>query len=185
MLKVTTVLTGVPGAPYYSTDHYNGTTSGEAVQGVSASRQFWFQLEGFLNGAMSAQVQPEVQVIDPATGEITGEFNVPSGPVEFTAGGEPLPWATQGLISLRTATFVGGRRLRGRKFVPGWPETASTDGVPTGPCIAAMEGAYSFLAGVGAGAGGLCVYSPTHHTTGAVVSGTAAGQWSVLRSRRP
>lgn len=172
------------GGPYYSTDYYLGTTAGEALQAAAATRDFWFQLQNLLTGTMELRSNTVVALVDETTGDQIDEFPGPYAGFAFAGSGDMLPWATQGLISLRTATFLAGRRVRGRKFIPGCLESMSTNGVPTPATISAIETAWDASTPEATGAGGRCVYSTTHHDAAAVTGRVVRPYWAVLRSRR-
>lgn len=183
MLRATAVIDG-PGGPYYSTDYYLGTTVGEAVQAAAATRDFWFQLQNFLSNLMTLRAATVVQLVDEATGNVLDEFPGVYASMAFGSAGEPLPWASQGLISTRSSTYLAGRRVRGRKFVPGCLETMSSAGIPTAATITAIGDAYDHATAIAAGAGGRCIYSLTHGDGVAQTGRTVRPYWAVLRSRR-
>lgn len=184
MLRVTTVFSGVAGTPYYSSQFFGGSTEGEAVAAAQAVDDFWGALQINIWGVLQANQLPEVAQIDPATGQQIDAFPVDVEETDFTANQEPLPWATQGLIRLRTNTFVGGRRLQGRIFVPGLQEVNSIGGNPDASVLTALGNAANILATNGSTAGGLVVYSRTHQQAAAVTSVSVWNRWAVLRSRR-
>jgi hypothetical protein len=184
MLRVTTEFTGVTGAPYYTTMHFEGDTSGEAVAAANAVRAFWFELQNRLYGLMVANVQDDVPNIDPATGQITAMFSAPTALVDFSNASEVLPFTSQALIRWRTGDFVGGRELRGRTFIPGTVETDSIDGTLNGTYVSALNLAASNLLSAATGAGGLVIWSPTNGVASLVTSASTWEQFAVLRSRR-
>jgi hypothetical protein len=184
MLRTTATITGYQGAPYWNQLHFGGDTAGEAVAAADAAESLWQQLANFLATPGSVLVSSDVEQIDPATGQIVNVFPASTAAINFVAAGDILPYSTQGLIRLRTGDFVNGRELRGRIFIPGWVETASTAGNPTAPAVGAMNAAAASLLSAGAGAGGLGVYSPTHRVFSLVSVAQTWTQWAVLRSRR-
>jgi len=185
MLRSTVLLTGVAGAPYYSTLHWGGTTDGEAQAAADAHGHFWNQLQARLRSTMTATVAEEVALVDVATGQILELFPVTGGSVAFSDTGEPLPPSNQALLRLRTGIYVAGRELRGRLNVPGCMEDDSSGGVPSGSLITAVEAAWTFaMTTSGGAAGGPVVYSDTHHVSAPVSFVSMWNQWAVLRSRR-
>ena len=184
MLRVTTEITGPQGAPYYTTIHFGGTTSGQATAAANAVRTFWADLADRLWEGMSPLVQSDIPSIDPATGQIVEMFSVVTTAVDMNAVGEPLPPFTQLLHRWRTGDFVAGRELRGRTFVPGIMEVDSVNGAPTAGLLADVQAAFDAMGTNGVPAGQIVVYSPTHHVFSLVSSHTNWNQFAILRSRR-
>jgi len=184
MLRVRTYITGGQGGDQYNQFHFGGTTSGEAVIAAARTGQLWATLGGFLNSSYVFNVSGDVELVDATTGNILEIFPATPVTVEAEDTGDALPWATQGLIRWRTGVYEGGREVRGRTFIPGWPETASTAGDPTSAAVTAMfDAAGAFLTN-SAGAGGLHVYSPTKGLSRPVSTRSVWDKWAVLRSRR-
>jgi hypothetical protein len=111
--------------------------------------------------------------------------------LSFTGTGNYLPLQTQGVAQYQTATFLGGRRLRGRSYLPGFVATTGTAGGNVAAATITAIGAYNTALGttivtatnqrvwhrppVAGGVGGLS----------AVVSTRSAGtSFGVMRSRR-
>lgn len=184
MLRVNGVFSGSNGAPMYNALYFGGLTSGEAGAAATAARSFWNHMANALNGQMAYTTGSEVDVVDPVTGQITSTFSITPQTVDFTGTGEVLPQATQGLVRLRTNTFINGRRVRGRIFIPGVTELMSTAGTPISGTQTLFQDAANLLITNGAGAGGLVVYSPTHGQSAPVVSASPWDQFAVQRSRR-
>jgi hypothetical protein len=134
---------------------------------------------------LEGTINEEAEFVDPVTGQIIGTTAVSATTIEGFAAPPILPPATQGLCRFLTNTFVAGRRLRGRVFVPGPTEALSDLGRPTSTYLGYLNDGISDLITSGAAAGGFGIYSQTHKTFGLVVSGTAwSANWAVLRSRR-
>jgi hypothetical protein len=183
MLRLTTLMTGLAGAPYYSTQYFDGSTSGEAGAAEDALHNFWGSLVGFIASGLTMQILPEADVVDPATGLVTDTFPIVSTPIVST-GNAPLPKATQGLLRLRTGTFIAGRRIQGRIFIPAMANDSQLGGIPSTAFLAALNGAGATLLTDAAPAGGLVVYSRKNLERGEVTSTSAWTQFAVLRSRR-
>lgn len=189
MLRVSTTMTGVQGAPFNSTHHFGGEDQTEAIAAADAIRAFWLALVPNFASGLSIQVNSEVEVVDEATGQTTGTFEHTTAAVPVGGSVAPLAAATQGLLRWRTATFIAGRRLQGRTFIPKPPSTFNAaPGVPSGTYQANLLTAANALLAGDTAAGGLVVYSrPTDARPGAsapVVAASAWNQWAVLRSRR-
>lgn len=182
MLRVDTVMTGDPGAPYLSSMYFTGDDQTEAGQAASAVRAFWAAIVSSMVAPLSIQVQPEVVSVDVATGEPIEIFSTTQDVLTATGSGDALPWATQGLVRWRTGFFIGGREVRGRTFIPALTEGHSTAGRPTAALLTILNGAASGL--IADANSQLLVYSKTHHSSADVVTGSAWSEWAVLRSRR-
>lgn len=184
MLRVITEITGGSGGPQWSTMHFGGTTEGEAAAAALAAAAFWADLQDTLTAAYQFHFDGEVYRVDPATNQILEVFLTAGWDRDGTKAGETLPWATQGLVRWRTGTYVAGRELRGRTFIPGWLESESGGGVPSPAAVAAMNAAGLQFLTSAAPAGGAVVYSPTHGVASAISAAQAWDRWAVLRSRR-
>jgi hypothetical protein len=123
-----------------------------------------------------------VATVDSTTGDITALTAVTSQTGTGGSVGDALPYATQGLVRLRTGFFVGGKEIRGRIFIPGLTETDSDIGVPSSFVVGAWNTAVAAL--IADANSVLLVYSRKHAAGEAVVSGSAWNKWAVLRSRR-
>lgn len=182
-LRVTTRIDGLGGSPGYSRQHFGFTgeeSEDDAVLAVDAVLAMWAALDNGIYVGVTMTVEPEVQVIDPVSGNITGVFVVDSTPVVGTSSDNPLPWAIQGLMQLRTGVYRAGREVRGRIFVPGMTEAVNDLGRPTttGRDILNAGGAALLAEGTGLPvvlSGGEAV---------PVTSITAWSQWAYLGSRR-
>lgn len=81
---------------------------------------FFTALRGALASTTSAVLDTEVRDRNTATGTLTGT-DVIASPANIigNGGSSAVPNAAQGLIRMGTGLVVGGRRLRGRIFIPG------------------------------------------------------------------
>jgi len=132
---------------------------------------------------LSYEVESFVDVIDDATGTLTGVVSTGGG--DTGSGGASvsnLPFATQGLIQLSTGIVVAGRILKGRIFVPGVQSSDSNGGVPATAYVSALTAGYNALQT--ALPNTLRVWSRTHGTSALVTAGAGWGTFAVLRSRR-
>jgi hypothetical protein len=148
---------------------------------VDRIHDFWDTIHYQLSSDLTINVEPQVDSVNSATGEVTSTSS-PTAPaaVVGSASADNLPAATQLLVQLRTGVFFGGRELRGRMFIPGGTTGGSADGKPTS----------SFRTFVGGAAQSLAddtdqvVYSPTKHQFADVSTTPVWTEWAVLRSRR-
>ena len=132
--------------------------------------------------AFSYVVNQQVDVISNA-GVKTGQFNGHVfGTAAGTAAGDPLPQQTQGLINWHTLSFVAGREIRGRTFIPGPSESDSSAGIPTAAYQLILQNAANAL--VAESTANLFVWSKKLATIAEASSASVAPGWRVLRSRR-
>lgn len=181
MWRVTQIVSGVAGSPYYLTGHF-GVAGGTAQAAATAWRAFLNQGTGTLRTGMSYNTISEVSVVDPTTDEVVGIEPVSVPQIIFTSTEDPLPPATQALVRWRTNVYVGGREIRGRTSLPGWTEGQSTAGLVAPSIITALQGKVAALL-----ADTTCefaVYSKKNGTWIPVTAGSPWNQWAVLRSRR-
>jgi hypothetical protein len=133
-----------------------------------------------------------VDEIDEGTGAIVNQVaaSAPAA-ISFTAAGSFLPLQTQGLVQFQTATFINGRRLRGRLYVPGLTTASNSVGGNVAAATITALGAFNTALGTTVvTATNQRVWhrpSPVSGTGGlsAVVSTrSVAASFGVLRSRR-
>lgn len=137
--RVRTVFTGVGGSPFYNNLYFGGIDNLINAQDcVDAVDVAWTTLTTIMNGALIGAIEAEVPIIEDTTGEIQSVVSTTGGVVDPTSAAEPLPTAAQGLVRLSTNTFVDGRRLRGRVFVPGLTEASQSTGQPNSSTIASL-----------------------------------------------
>lgn len=183
MMRIRVLWTGVGGSPYYSNFYFPDGLSTAAQQHATDIRNILAGFTTSLRAGLVAAVQPEVLVIDPATGDATGAFIInPGASVTFTSTAEALPPFTQLLVRLRTDAFVGGRRVQGRFFMPGWTEASNQQGGT--PLSALVSGIADNFAAVITGTDRMGVWSRKGGTFTQVTGLSAGTQWAVLRSRR-
>lgn len=181
MIRVRTEMNGAPGTPYLSTMFFDAPDLTTADDAQSAVHDFWDGLKGLISAGLTMLVLPEVDLVDPATGNVLETSSTPTTLITST-GNATLPAATQGLIRWRTGVFVAGREVRGRTFVPRLANDAQLNGVPSTAFITAgnTEGA-QLIAAPGPN---FCVWSRSTGTVAVVSSASTWNQFAVLRSRR-
>lgn len=185
MLRVTTTWTGVPGAPYYTALYFEGTDEASAAGVHAAVAELWAYFAGRIRNDLLPTVQPEVDVVDPATGLVTATFIQTAVPVPMSGVDTRQPLVIQGLVRLRTGLYLGGREVRGKVFIPGSMDPDDNQGVPAATYIQRLnEGFSALIADTAALAAPLLVWSPTKGATGVVTAPSAWNQWAILRSRR-
>lgn len=194
LVRVQTRWEGVAGTPYFTNLYAVGpmsTNNGNDL--ADAWRAFLNTTKSNYQLNLIAQIQPEILEFDEGTGVVTGAGNTIQAPVACDGLGEAIPRSSQGLIRWTTAGIVHNRRVRGRTFLPGMMENFNNaDGTPSGTLIANTNAALvTFLAAMStrlriwaqpfAGEEGNPARAGTAH---AVVAGSMANYWAVLRSRR-
>jgi len=183
ILRVRTAWSGYQGVPYLSTHYFSRIDGGSAAFAADAVHALWVGAKDVISSSLSWTIEPEVAVIDSATGTLTGVDNIGGGNSGTgDASGEILPFATQGLLRLGTTTVVEGRILKGHTFIPGATEAHSNLGVPTSGYRGVIDAAFADMLAVDDSF--LLVWSRTHGQIGPVLSGSCWNQWAVLRSRR-
>ena len=184
MLRVRTAWSGsAQSLPYVTTMYFGGITQAEADAAAAGVRAFWDAIKGRVSSTLIATVEPEVPLVNITTGDVTDVFATVTTPVTGTDVGSALPWATQGLLRLSTATFVGGRRVKGHVFIPGTTENSNAGGVPEAVYGTTINPAAATLAAI-AFPNEWVVYSRRHLLTANVATATTATQWGTLSSRR-
>lgn len=164
-------------------DFYFLQVTGTAAQANAAVGLFWAPLQPGMSPQVTWRTDGEVLTIDDATGDITATTAVTPLSGVGTQTGEPLPPATQGLITLRTGAFVLGKEIRGRKFIPGICEADNTStGAVSSTQVNRMNNAINAL--IADANSTFAIYSPTKHTSANVTSGAARTYFAVLRGRR-
>lgn len=184
MLRITTQMTGRPGAPYFSTQFTAGTEQAHAAEAAEAFHDFWEDIAGYITTGLSMQVLPEVDVVDPATGLITNTHAVSVAAVPST-GNAALPAATQGLVRLRSNTFQAGRRVQGRIFIPALANDAQLTGIPsTGFLTDTANAAELVRTTLEPGDNDWVVWSRAAGIVAPITAVSVWTQFAVLRSRR-
>lgn len=183
MIRVRSVITGVEGTPWVSNMYFDpGNTGGDEQAAVDSVGEFWAAHNASVRTACVLNTEPEVPTIDPATGEVTAVVTTDPFTLDFTATGEALPAATQFLHRWTTNNFVGGRRIRGRTFIPGVTEDVNTaQGKPNaGMFTAGTTAANALLSSPAV----FCLWSRKNGIAALVTGFSMWDQWAVLRSRR-
>nr|CRY97443.1 hypothetical protein [uncultured prokaryote] len=118
-LRVKTSFTGYPGTPYYNSLIFDGTEVSVDPDLCDYVEAFWTQLLLGSAPTLAFEIDNGVEVFDPGTGEITSVVTGSGGDGVGAGIGEYLPPATQGLLRLSTGTYLSGRRVAGKVFIPG------------------------------------------------------------------
>lgn len=165
----------------------------EAIARVRASLA---ALTSVINLSTTVVINSTADEIEETTGQIVGQTTgSPAAALAFTSANAYLPLQTQGLLILSTGAFVGGRRLKGRIFVPGLSQnTATAGGDPTPALLTAIANAGAALGTTVLTPMNQRVWSrpraasialPARAGLSAIVTSRSAGsKYGVLRSRR-
>lgn len=119
----------------------------EAATGhVAAIRQFFQSINAFIASGVLIDVQPSGDLIDIATGALTGAWNE-SGVGQVVATGSGLHVGGTGArVVWATSGIRNGRRVKGSTFIaPLSANLFEADGTPVAAAITAIEGAASAL----------------------------------------
>lgn len=179
MKRVRTSLVGIPGSPYLSTIYFGDGETAQAAADKAA--ELWVIFEQAMSSNAAWSVDPVVATLDAATGELTGTEEVAGSNGQGDIAGEWLPPATQVLVQWRTGTFVNGRELRGRTFIPGVFQNANDNGVLSSTVRTALSTA---IAGWLTAGPVPLIWSRAHLVSSLVSSASVWNQFAVLRSRR-
>ena len=185
LYRVRTGITGVTGSPWLSTSFFltagASGTQVEADAAVAKVGTFWSVVDGSMHTSLTWSTEAQVAELT-LGGTLVGGWATTPATGTGATGGDILPFATQELMRLLTGSFLNGRQLRGRIFIPGLTETASVAGVPAVATLAAHVAAANTMAA--ATDPRLAVWSRVNAAASAVASVTGLTQWAVLRSRR-
>jgi hypothetical protein len=190
VMRVRSDWTGGAGTPYVSTMYFAGTGALLAQDAVNAVVAFWNGIGDRIAAVTDVSVSPEVFVVNEVNGETTALHNTTPGTVTTTAAGEVMATAVQGLVRWTTGTYLNGRQIRGRQFLPSPTETDSTTGRPSSTYVTDVNANAATLVGLGI----LGVWRrPKFNAEGTLTrdgafilaNGSSCWtEWAVLRSRR-
>lgn len=182
--RVKTLILWDQGGPGVNNFYFQKTGAYDVADAATRMRNFWNDIKAYVSTYYTFNVQSDVEVIDLATGEITGLDDAGTlDPVTGTDDGNLLPVVTQGLVRFRTGQYAGGREIRGRIFIPGATENNNDGGQPDGGYTSTILAAADDLKTSDLTAGPV-IYSPTHHNAAPIVSASVWTKWAELRSRR-
>ena len=174
---------GGPSGDWYSSMHIDRLLGGDAQASADAVHAFWDAMKAAICNDIQISIDPNVTIVNTITGEPEGIDTVTTSPISGGDTTDPLPWQTQGLIYWNTGTWVNGRQVRGRTFVPGPCESSNTSsGIPeSGYKSALAAGAAVFVSASTCVPG---VYSKAHQNVYPVVGATIQASWALMRTRR-
>lgn len=166
-----------------------GTPSDVMTEAAARVHAFWDSFKTFMPNTGSITIDNFGDEVDPATGLIVGQaVGVAVAAVNGTAGGDVLPFQTQGLLRFSTSNYVSGRRVKGRQFIPQPNEVYNAGGVPTSAYTGGLATAAALLGTtISTAAPQQIWHRPGGSGAGAaydVTSRAVSPSWAVLRSRR-
>nr|CRY97480.1 hypothetical protein [uncultured prokaryote] len=174
---------GVAGSPYYTNLYFAGLLQSDVDAANVPVRTFITGIRSAIHDSLTVSIDPDVPVIDPGTGDIVDYLNAAQDPIDQpTADGDMLPPGNQALITWRTGTVIGGRRILGRTFLPGFTEPDSTNGKPVQTLVDQLGGAARGL--VDSESAQLVIWSRSNSDSAVVNGASCSDQWSSLRTRR-
>lgn len=117
--RITAVWSGFRGAPGYSNFHFagDGTDSLGLDSAAEAVHSFFEAFRIRLPTSVSIQIQPTAEVIDEASGQILGSYDITE--LDPVTGGTSSMYsaATGAVVNWNTQAYRNGRRIRGRTFL--------------------------------------------------------------------
>jgi hypothetical protein len=134
---------------------------------------------------------PAIQILDETTGELVNvAVGTPPAAVSFLDAGDALPGQVQGLAKYGTSSFIGGRNVKGRFYIPGPTEGDNgTAGVPSSAYLTAWNTALGLLGTTVVSAITQVVWhrptiaAPSSGSTANVTSRVMATTWATQRRR--
>lgn len=186
LYRVRTTFTGLGGSPYLMTNWFWDSTSSQANAAAAVTKATNFVAAGAarISNLVTWATQSNVDEFD-LSGELTSFWTVSQAGMNGagTQTGEPLPTANNGLLRLETGVVLGGKRFRGRLFLPAPTETNNgISGAPDSAYRTSWNTALTSL--LAAGAPTACVWSRRYAAQATIVSGATQSYWAILRSRR-
>ena len=171
-------------------DSTGATQTALATEALARVRAMLNALGSTITTGSSVTLNPVLDEVDVATGQIVNQVTgaLPAA-VSFTGAGDYLPLQTQAVMRFATSSFVNGRRLQGRSYVPGLNEGANSPG-------GNIQAAVLTTLGTAAGLLGTTVVTAMNqrvwHRAGPggpgvsdiVTSRSVSPSWATLRSRR-
>ena len=193
LVRTRAVLTGLPvGGDCLSYFYWDaGSTSAVDTlnEGLARVRAMFVVGAAAILSGGTINFPNQGDILDPSTGQITGEaVGTVVAPVSTTGAGDALPAQTQGLIRYRTSDFVNGHRVQGRTYIPAPTETLSQSGYPTIAYINSLNSMHAKLGTmVTIAVSQMVWHRPSISGPGSahvVTSRSASPDWASQRGRR-
>jgi hypothetical protein len=133
IMRIRTVISGSQGLPGLSTTYANGAgvtpITADAADMVARVRAFWDGIKALLPNTSIILVSGQVDLLDPANGELSGGLSTTAPGAVLGTGTESLPQASAILLQCETGVIIAGRRLRGRTFISPVDQVTNVDGL--------------------------------------------------------
>jgi hypothetical protein len=172
----------IGGGPYLATHYWGGTDSqAEADAAVAAVGAFWGAVDNVMDSQITWATEPEVAILG-VDGVVTGSLTTTPQTGSGAIASDSMPLASQALVRWFTPNFIGGRRLRGRTFIPGITTAGNTNGRLASATSTTIGTAATTLANVATPL--LVVWSRIHGVAHPVSSASVWAEFASLRSRR-
>lgn len=181
--------TGGPGIMTFYSSTLGGETGTTASTLASATNAAVLQIQGDFPTGWTATGDTSVDDIDASTGNLIGTHTVSAWTRTGGSSAGFGPLAVGGCVTWLTATYLGGRRVRGRTFVsPVASEFQDADGTPKSNLLTSLNSFGSAWVGaMGSGQSPVVWHRPVGGSGGLavpIVSYSVRDKFAVLRSRR-
>jgi hypothetical protein len=183
MLRSRINIAGVATGGGVITQHWLASEDGAGALAVRTALNTWLTaVKSQVHTTCVFTVFEPLEVIDPATGQVSGTLPITTMTHVGASTTEQQPRAIQALVRWFTGVYVGGREIRGRTFIPGITEGGNDAGVPASALMTNLDSAANTLASDSSAK--LAVWSKARGQAVDVVSAATWNQFAVLRSRR-
>lgn len=193
MLRVQAEGTGWTGGPGLTTFYFDpGVAAIDATMATGVTgrvRAYFDALKAYTLPAIGWQVDPVVQILDPATGNLTGEVTAGSAPsiVVGTGTGAVGPAFVAVVGKMRTNSFFGGKRIQGRTFYSPLGSAYTDSTQPEGALQAAQVTGLNAVLTAAGGPAQVVWHRPKNGSGGfmaVVITVSSSNTFGVLKSRR-
>lgn len=117
MLRVTTMWTGILGAPGYTNMFFDAFAEQDRQAVIDSVHSFWVGVNTWLPATARLRVSPEVAIVNHLSGEVDA-FQQLTPPAEVQGIGQgAYSSATGAAITWLTGGVRAGRKVRGRTFI--------------------------------------------------------------------
>lgn len=181
--RIRTLWSGVAGTPWYTNMFFTRVVGTEDAA-IEAVADFWNAMDLYIKSTVTWDVQEQIDLLDDVTGNLVGTEGGTGISGAGSASDELLPPSNQMLVNWFTDAFAGGRRIRGKTYVPGLTQLGNEAGVPSALALSALGTAASQLIIDTSSSGPLRVYSRRNARSDVVTNRGVYSQFAVLRSRR-